>query len=313
MLIKSRPPISEHEVTDPALFKQRRQLIKASLGLSATAFMPKISASEKLYQNVPVGPYSEKLQTTDFEDVSHYTNYYEFTTNKTDATVLAQGLNISPWQVKVEGEVAKPGTYDLDDILKGNSLQERIYRFRCVEAWSMVVPWIGFPLGDLLKRFQPTSRARFVEFTTLYQPDIMIGQRSKTLDWPYTEGLRIDEAMHPLTLLATGMYDESLPKQNGAPLRLVVPWKYGFKSIKAIVRIRLMETMPITAWNKSAPGEYGFYANVNPDVPHPRWSQARERVLGAGLFTPKRKTEKFNGYGEQVAALYSGMDLKKYY
>lgn len=177
----------------------------------------------------------------------------------------------------------------------------------------MVVPWIGFPLGEMLKKFRPTSRAKFVEFTTLFHPAIMVGQRSSSLDWPYTEGLRIDEAMHPLTLLATGMYDDMLPKQNGAPLRLVVPWKYGFKSIKAIVKIRLQEEMPATAWNKRAPDEYGFYANVNPEVPHPRWSQARERILGASIFTPKRDTEKFNGYGEQVASLYSGMDLRKYF
>jgi sulfoxide reductase catalytic subunit YedY len=201
----------------------------------------------------------------------------------------------------------------LEDILKDNPLEERIYRFRCVEAWSMVVPWIGFPLGKMLKRFEPTSNAKFVEFTTLYNPDVMVGQRTSVLEWPYVEGLRIDEAMHPLAILATGMYDDDLPNQNGAPLRLVVPWKYGFKSIKAIVKIRLLENMPDTAWNKSAPTEYGFYANVNPEVSHPRWSQKRERVLGSSIFAAKRNTEKFNGYGEQVASLYAGMDLKKYF
>ncbi len=316
MLIKTTSSIASSEITDKAFFIKRRQLIKAAMGMSAASLLAGSKdslATDKHYQDIPTGPYSADLPVTDFEDVSHYTNYYEFTTNKTDSSVLAQALPTSPWQVTVEGEVEKPGVYNLEDILRGNPLQERIYRFRCVEAWSMVVPWIGFPLGNLLKKFGPTSRAKFVEFTTLFNPAIMTGQRSNSLDWPYTEGLRIDEAMHPLTLLATGMYDDELPKQNGAPLRLVVPWKYGFKSIKAIVKIRLQETMPATAWNKRAPGEYGFYANVNPEVPHPRWSQARERVLGASIFTPKRKTEKFNGYGEQVASLYSGMDLRQYF
>ncbi len=203
--------------------------------------------------------------------------------------------------------------FNLEDILKNNSLEERIYRFRCVEAWSMAAPWIGFPLGAMLKQFQPSSKAKFVKFTTLYDPEVMIGQKTKALGWPYVEGLRMDEAMHPLAFMATGMYDDTLPNQNGAPLRLVIPWKYGFKSIKAIVKIRFTETMPATAWNKMAPGEYGFYANVNPAVAHPRWSQSRERILGASIFTPKRKTEMFNGYEEQVASLYSGMDLKKYF
>ena len=226
---------------------------------------------------------------------------------------MAKSLKTHPWNVTVEGEAENTGVFNLEDILKDNPLEERIYRFRCVEAWSMVVPWIGFPLGVMLRRFKPTSKAKYVEFITLYNPDIMIGQRSKSLEWPYVEGLRMDEAMNPLTLMATGMYDDELPNQNGAPLRLVVPWKYGFKSIKAIVKIRFTETMPKTAWNKNAPGEYGFFANVNPEVPHPRWSQSRERVLGGSIFTPKRTTEKFNGYGEQVASLYSGMDLKKYF
>jgi sulfoxide reductase catalytic subunit YedY len=260
-----------------------------------------------------VGPYSAPLKVTDYEDVANYTNYYEFTTNKTDSTVLAKGLKTHPWNITVEGEAENTGVFNLEDILKDNPLEERIYRFRCVEAWSMVVPWIGFPLGAMLKRFKPTSKAKYVEFTTLYNPEIMVGQRGKSLDWPYAEGLRMDEAMNPLTLMATGMYDDALPNQNGAPLRLVVPWKYGFKSIKAIVKIRFAETMPKTAWNKNAPAEYGFFANVNPEAPHPRWSQSRERVLGGSIFSPKRTTEKFNGYGKQVASLYSGMDLKKYF
>lgn len=313
MLIK-KSEIGSNEITDHTIFKARRQIIKAAVGLSAASLLPQeLSAQTKAYQTIPVGPYSANLPVNEFEDVSNYTNYYEFTTNKTDASILARALKVSPWQVAVEGEVDKPGVYNLEDILKDNPLQERVYRFRCVEAWSMVVPWIGFPLGDMLKKFEPTSRAKYVEFTTLYQPEIMIGQRTRSLDWPYVEGLRIDEAMHSLSFMATGMYDDKLPNQNGAPMRLVVPWKYGFKSIKAIVKIRFLQTMPLTAWNKKAPGEYGFFANVNPDVPHPRWSQARERVLGGSIFTPKRNTEKFNGYGEQVASLYSGMDLNKFF
>jgi methionine sulfoxide reductase catalytic subunit len=314
MLIKQKPLVTENDVTKPSIFQARRRIIKAGLGVSAVMALPvRAEDNTKIYNQIPSGPYSTKLQTTDFEDVSQYTNYYEFSTNKTDSTVLAQALLISPWQVTVEGEVEKPGRYNLEDILQKNPLEQRIYRFRCVEAWSMVVPWIGFPLSTLLKQFNPTSRAKFVEFTTLFNPSIMPGQRTSSLDWPYTEGLRIDEAMHPLAFMATGMYDQPLPKQNGAPLRLVIPWKYGFKSIKAIVRIRFTETMPATAWNKKAPSEYGFYANVNPERPHPRWSQARERILGASIFTSKRKTEKFNGYGELVSGLYSNMNLNKFF
>lgn len=314
MLINTKANILSGEVTDRAVFESRREFIKAATALSAGLMLPNLGHAETgKYTGVPVGPYSAKLQVTDREDVAGYTNYYEFSTNKQDSTVLAQALKTSPWMVEVAGEVEKPGVYHLEDILKDNPVQERIYRFRCVEAWSMVVPWIGFPLGEMLKRFKPTSKAKFVEFTTLSNPEIMVGQRSGVLDWPYVEGLRIDEAMHPLTLMATGMYGDELPKQNGAPLRLIVPWKYGFKSIKAIVKIRFLETMPETAWHKNAPNEYGFYANVNPEVSHPRWSQSRERVLGSSIFTPKRTTEKFNGYGEDVASLYSDMDLTKYF
>jgi sulfoxide reductase catalytic subunit YedY len=314
VLIKTKSTIPASEITDQAIFTQRRQIIKAAAGIAAASFLPSIArAQAKKYDNVPIGPYSESLKVTDAEDVTHYTNYYEFSSNKTDSTVLAKPLKTSPWNVTVEGEAEKTGTFQLEDILKDNPLEERIYRFRCVEAWSMVVPWIGFPLAAMLKHFKPTSKAKYVEFTTLYNPDIMIGQKGNSLDWPYVEGLRIDEAMHPLAFMATGMYDDDLPNQNGAPLRLVVPWKYGFKSIKAIVNIRFTDTMPKTAWNKKAAGEYGFFANVNPEVSHPRWSQSRERVLGAGIFTAKRTTEKFNGYGEHVATLYSGMDLKKHF
>ncbi len=314
MLIKTKPDILGSEVTDHAVFESRREFIKSTAALSTGLMLPGLGyADTQKYKDVPLGPYSAKLPVTAGEDVANYTNYYEFSTNKQDSTVLATGLKTSPWRVEITGEVEKPGVYNLEDILKDNPLQERIYRFRCVEAWSMVVPWIGFPLGEMLVRFKPTSKAKFVEFTTLYNPEIMVGQRSSVLAWPYVEGLRMDEAMHPLAILATGMYGNELPNQNGAPLRLIVPWKYGFKSIKAIVKIRFSETMPETAWYKSAPGEYGFYANVNPEVPHPRWSQSRERVLGSSIFTPKRATEKFNGYGEEVASLYSGMDLSKYF
>jgi len=314
MLIKTKPSILNSEITDRALFESRREFIKAATALSAGLVLPGLARAESgKYVTVPVGPYSAKLQATAREDVANYTNYYEFSTNKKDSTVLAKALKTEPWTVEVTGEAEKPGIYNLEDILKDNPVQERIYRFRCVEAWSMVVPWIGFPLGDMLKRFKPTSKAKFVEFTTLYNPEVMVGQRSGVLDWPYVEGLRIDEAMHPLTMMVTGMYGDELPSQNGAPLRLIVPWKYGFKSIKAIVKIRFLENIPETAWHKSAPSEYGFYANVNPDVPHPRWSQRRERGLGSSIFTPKRDTEKFNGYGEEVASLYSGMDLTKYF
>ncbi|KAF3978538.1 MAG: protein-methionine-sulfoxide reductase catalytic subunit MsrP [Methylococcales symbiont of Iophon sp. n. MRB-2018] len=314
MLFKMKKDILAGEITDKLVFQNRRKIIKAATATAIASFIPaSVSAKIKKYADIPFGPYSASLQVTDVEDAKNYTNYYEFTTNKNDATVLSKALKTSPWSVTVEGEAEKTGVFNLEDILKTNPLEQRIYRFRCVEAWSMVIPWIGFPLANMLKQFKPTSKAKYVEFTTLYNPDIMIGQRGTALEWPYVEGLRMDEAMHPLSLMATGMYDDELANQNGAPLRLVVPWKYGFKSIKAIVKIRFSETMPATAWNKAGPNEYGFYANVNPEVPHPRWSQSRERILGASIFTPKRNTEKFNGYEAQVASLYSAMDLKKYF
>ena len=308
MLIKTKSDIISSEITDRAVFESRREFIKAATVLSAGVMLP-----GSVHAQTPIEPDPLSLQVSDRTDVISYTNYYEFSTNKKDSTILAKALKTKPWSVEVVGEAEKPGVYNLEDILKDNPVQERIYRFRCVEAWSMVVPWVGFPLGDMLKRFKPTSRAKFVEFTTLYNPEVMVGQRSNVLDWPYVEALRMDEAMHPLTMMVTGMYGEDLPNQNGAPLRLIVPWKYGFKSIKAIVKIRFSEDMPETTWHKSAPNEYGFYANVNPEVPHQRWSQSRERVLGSSIFTSKRNTEKFNGYGKEVAALYSGMDLNKYF
>jgi len=254
-------------------------------------------------------PLSTDEPSTPRKSVTTYNNFYEFGTDKEDPAANAHTLKTQPWKVKIDGLVAKPGDYDLDDLYKPAQLEERVYRLRCVEGWSMVIPWIGFPLGDVLRRVEPAADARFVAFETLVRPAEMPGQRGllQSLDWPYREGLRLDEAMHPLTILAVGLYGETLPNQNGAPIRLVVPWKYGFKGIKSIVRVELTEKQPPTTWSLAAPNEYGFYANVNPEVDHPRWSQATERRIGE---LRRRKTLPFNGYGEQVASLYSGMDLR---
>ncbi len=248
-----------------------------------------------------------------WEDITTYNNFYEFGLDKTDPLENAQGLKTRPWSVEIAGEAEVTGRFTLEDILKPHALEERVYRFRCVEAWSRIVPWLGIPLGDLLKRFRPTSRAKFVEFTTLLDPRQMPGQRSRVLDWPYVEGLRIDEAVHPLSLLVVGLYGRWLPNQSGAPLRLIVPWKYGFKSIKSIVRIRFTERQPRTSWNQMAPDEYGFFANVNPAVDHPRWSQAKERRIGANFLAPRIDTLPFNGYAAEVAGLYRGLDLRRFY
>jgi sulfoxide reductase catalytic subunit YedY len=256
----------------------------------------------------PKPEFSTDEERTPYKDVTSYNNFYEFGTDKNSPALSAHTLRTSPWSVTVEGQCAKPGVYALEDVLKPHSLQERVYRLRCVEGWSMVIPWVGFPLADALKRFEPTASAKYVEFTTLYDPEQMPGQQRKVLDWPYLEGLRIDEAMHPLALLAVGLYGEVMPNQNGAPLRLVVPWKYGFKSIKSIVKIRFVEQQPVSTWTRAIPSEYGFYSNVNPEVDHPRWSQKRERRIGEFL---KRPTLMFNGYADQVAELYRGMDLRK--
>ncbi|HET8770689.1 MAG TPA: protein-methionine-sulfoxide reductase catalytic subunit MsrP [Gemmatimonadaceae bacterium] len=263
-------------------------------------------------QDAPGKPYGLQPgdRATSYEDVTSYNNFYEFGTGKGDPKENSQDFRTSPWTVKVDGLVAKPGDYQLEEFLKPSKMEDRIYRMRCVEAWSMVIPWHGIPLADVLRRAQPTAGAKFVEFTTLYDPKRMPAQRIPILEWPYNEGLRLDEAMHPLTFLATGVYGKDGPNQNGAPLRLVVPWKYGFKGIKSIVRIRLTSDMPPTAWNIAAPGEYGFYANVNPEVDHPRWSQATERRIGQFR---RIRTLPFNGYADDVASLYSGMDLRKYY
>jgi sulfoxide reductase catalytic subunit YedY len=316
MIIKTNKAIAASEITDPLLFKQRRQIIKSLLAITGASITPTWASENKpTWMNLPKSEFSAKLLTpTPPELMKNYTNYYEFAFNKEDSTQLAQNLSIDPWSVEISGAVEKPGSYYLEDILRQQTLEERLYRFRCVEAWSMVVPWIGFSLAKLLKSVNPLSTAQFVKFTTIQQPEIMFNQRNNAmLEWPYIEGLRIDEAMHPLTILAVGMYGEVLPKQNGAPLRLIVPWKYGFKSIKAIVKIELLEKPPLTTWHQNAPHEYGFYANVNPDVPHPRWSQNSERQLGSRFFTPRRQTELFNGYGEQVASLYRDMDLRHFF
>ncbi len=318
MIIKTIRDIPASEITDPLVFTQRRQIIKALFAtmLAGTGISTVLANSDKpAWADLEKADLSaDALITTPFELIKNNTNYYEFSFNKKDASTLAQNLNTDPWSVEISGEVENPGIYYLEDILRQQTLQEYIYRFRCVEAWSMVVPWVGFSLASLLKTVKPLSTANFVKFTAIYQPDVMPKQHDNAmLEWPYVEGLRIDEAMHPLTILAVGMYGDSLPKQNGAPLRLVVPWKYGFKSIKAIVKIELLKRAPITTWTKFSPNDYGFYSNVNPEVPHPRWSQNSERQLGSGFFTGRRQTEIFNGYGEQVASLYNNMDLRHFF
>ncbi len=294
------------EVTPKAAFLNRRQLLAgaAAAGFAGPA-MAKLSYSRSRY--------STDAAPTSLSDITSYNNYYEFGTGKEDPAAYAGGLTTAPWSVKVDGLVDKPGSYDLADLIKGIALEERIYRFRCVEAWSMVIPWIGFPLATLLNRIGVQPGAKYVAFETLVRPEEMPGQNRASLDWPYREGLRLDEAMHPLAILATGLYGDPLPKQNGAPIRLVVPWKYGFKSIKAVVRIALTVRQPQATWNMLQPREYGFYSNVNPEVDHPRWSQASERRIGAGLFGGREPTLKFNGYGDEVAGLYAGMDLAKNY
>jgi sulfoxide reductase catalytic subunit YedY len=305
MLIARRPDIPAAEITDETVYATRREFLAAAgFGLAAVGGllpMPRLGLGGRARDD-------DKL--TPWEDVTGYNNFYEFGTDKEDPARNATAFRSRPWKVEIAGEVAKPAVYDLDDLLKGLTAEERVYRHRCVETWSMVIPWTGIPLGTLIDRLEPTSRAKYVEFTTLLDPRQMPGQQRAILDWPYTEALRLDEARHPLTLLVTGLYGKPLPNQNGAPLRLVVPWKYGFKGGKSLVRIRFVETRPRTTWNIAAPNEYGFYANVNPDVDHPRWSQARERRVGEFF---KRKTLPFNGYADQVASLYTGMDLRKHF
>ncbi len=302
MLIQKPADIHPSEITPPELYARRREFIKTAAILGAAAWLPP-TLRGRIAQAA-----DEDLKPTPYKDITSYNNFYEFGTGKTDPAENAGSLKTKPWTVVVEGHCEKPGQYALEDFLASQQPEERIYRLRCVEAWSMVVPWRGIPLNQILPRFQPASNAKYVEFTTLLDPKQMPGQRTRILDWPYVEGLRMDEAMHPLTLLATGLYGKELPNQNGAPLRLVVPWKYGFKSIKSIVKIRFTEQQPSTTWNREIPSEYGFYANVNPEVSHPRWSQNKERRIGDFF---RRDTQMFNGYAEQVAGLYTGMDLHK--
>lgn len=310
------------EITPQSVYQGRRQFITRMAATAAVGSgMWEMANREAFAQGAPAQKLAARANValstdekqTPFKDAAGYNNFYEFGLDKGDPADNAHTLVTRPWTVRIEGEVKKPLTLDIDSLLKLAPLEERIYRLRCVEGWSMVIPWIGYSLSNLLKQVEPTGNAKFVEFTTLADRKQMPGLRSGVLDWPYVEGLRIDEAMHPLTLLGMGMYGQVLPNQNGAPVRLIVPWKYGFKSAKSIVRIRLVSRQPRTAWNDSAPREYGFYSNVNPNVDHPRWSQASERRIGeTGLFQPKRKTLMFNGY-DQVASLYTGMDLKRYY
>ena len=305
------------EITPPEVFFNRRQAIAAALAAGmaglASAEEPQPAGAKLKYSQNP--RYSVGDKPNSYEDISSYNNFYEFGTDKSDPKANAQQFRTKPWSVTVAGEAEVKGTFTLEDILKPHALEERIYRLRCVEAWSMIVPWVGFPLADLVKRFKPTSRARYVEFTTLQDPRQMPGQRYQILNWPYVEGLRMDEAMHPLALMVVGVYGQVLPNQNGAPLRLIVPWKYGFKSCKSIVKINFVERQPQTAWNVATPHEYGFYANVNPAVDHPRWSQAKERRIGAagGFFGKRIDTLPFNGYANEVASLYKGMDLTRFY
>ena len=317
--MSSNTKIRPSEITPESVYRGRREFLAGLAGLGAAAALSPPALAEQVMSVALIerlqyqrnARYSIAEAANSLADITGYNNFYEFGTGKDDPARHARSLRPRPWSVVVDGECELKGRYALEDLLKPHALEERIYRLRCVEAWSMVIPWIGFPLGELVKRFKPTSRAKYVEFTTLMDPKQMPGQRFAVLDWPYVEGLRLDEAMHPLAFLAVGLYGQVLPNQNGAPLRLVVPWKYGFKSIKSIVRIRFTERMPATSWALSAPREYGFYANVNPEVDHPRWSQKRERRIGSGSLLSRQPTQKFNGYANEVADLYTGMDLAR--
>ncbi len=319
MLIKKSQDIKSSEITPQTIYENRRQFMRSAGGLLlATTTSSLYSSGLLAAENTQYGGktlnvkirknLADNEELTAFNKVTSYNNFYEFGTDKYSPAKLASSLKTEPWTVEVSGHVKNSGRYHLDDILKHNDLEERIYRFRCVETWSMVVPWVGFSLANFIKRMMPTANAKYIKFSTQYDPDNMPGQKRRVLQWPYVEGLRMDEAMHPLTMLVTGLYGESLPNQNGAPLRLIVPWKYGFKSIKSIAKIEFVEQQPVSSWTKSAPREYGFYSNVNPSVRHPRWSQAKERRLGDFF---KRKSLMFNGYQEQVASLYTGLDLTK--
>jgi sulfoxide reductase catalytic subunit YedY len=329
MLIKRPGDVASSEITDERYYVRRREFMKIAGGAAlGAAAGPLVAACHDATSaaasadapaagpQTPLDGVKPKVVTTDeavnsFEDITSYNNFYEFGTGKNDPARYASRLKTSPWTVKIDGLCNKPADYQVEDLIRPHQLEERVYRLRCVEGWSMVIPWVGIPLSAVLKRAEPQGKAAFVEFTTLLRPAEMTGQRSDVLEWPYVEGLRMDEAMHPLTILAVGVYGKTLMNQNGAPIRLVVPWKYGFKSIKSIVRIRFVERQPQTSWSLANPGEYGFYSNVNPEVDHPRWSQATERRIPG--FFKGRKTQMFNGYGDQVASLYAGMDLRKHY
>ncbi|MEX1139463.1 MAG: protein-methionine-sulfoxide reductase catalytic subunit MsrP [Bacteroidota bacterium] len=316
MLIRTTPEIRSSEITPESLYNNRRSFLKAAAvaaagaaaGLAVPGLAQAFPPQNPPFQRPPAGPFSTDEELTPYSDVTTYNNFYEFGTDKEDPAENAGTLKVKPWKLTIEGEVKKPASYNLEDFLKSYKLEDRVYRLRCVEGWSMVIPWLGFPIADVIKKVEPTSRAKFVEFTTLYDPQQMPGQKRPVLSWPYAEGLRLDEAMHPLALFAVGLYGKELPNQNGAPFRMVVPWKYGFKSGKSIVKLRFTEKEPRTTWNIAASNEYGFYSNVNPDVDHPRWSQKFERRIGEFR---KRRTLMFNGYSDQVAGMYGGMDLKK--
>jgi len=315
------PHILPSDITPQAVYEKRRQLIQAaaagSFGLALAPWFSReaLAANTQTLAATPNPLYLGKDDLTPLKDVTGYNNFYEFGTDKRAPAENATTLQTRPWTITVEGLVKKPMTFDIDALLKLAPMEQRVYRLRCVEGWSMVIPWDGYPLSSLLSKVEPLGSAKYVEFVSLADRKQMPGVNSPILDWPYREGLRLDEAMNPLTLLTFGLYGEVLPKQNGAPVRVIVPWKYGFKSAKSIVKIRLTEEIPITSWYKYAPNEYGFYSNVNPAVDHPRWSQASERRIGdpKGVFAPKIKTQMFNGYGDQVASMYAGMDLKKFY
>lgn len=325
MLIKKPNDIPSSEITSKRNYMSRRSFITGAVAAGAAvaggAFLRNdrfndghsatVEAAGEKLSGIVKSQYSTTETQTSFKDITNYNNYYEFSTDKYAPAGLSKNFKTRPWTVAIEGMVKKPKTLDIDSVLKLAPLEERIYRMRCVEGWSMVIPWVGFPLSNLIKKAEPLPSAKFVAFQTILAPDQMPGQKDDVLQWPYVEGLRMDEAMHPLAILAVGLYDEVLPNVDGAPVRLVVPWKYGFKGIKAIVKVSFTDKMPPTTWNLMAPNEYGFYSNVNPTVDHPRWSQATERRIGDGLFAPKRKTLMFNGYGDQVASLYNGMDLRK--
>jgi len=314
MLIKRADDIKSSEITPEHLYFNRREFIRAAsvagIGLASVLAFPEPSPADDRWPRGKKGPYDTDEEVNTLKEITTYNNFYEFGVDKGDPSQNSGSFQPKPWSVRIEGYVKKPITYNLEDLLKSSRLEDRIYRMRCVEGWSMVIPWRGFPLADLVKKVEPTSKAKYVTFETVYRPDQMPGQKERTLRWPYVEGLRLDEALNPLTLLVTGVYGKDLPNQNGAPFRLVVPWKYGFKGLKSIVRSSFTDKEPMTTWMLAGPDEYGFYSNVNPEVDHPRWSQKTERRIGEFF---KRKTLPFNGYGDLVASMYAGMDLRKYF